>query len=115
INDQKIHVFQYALVGFAIALFFVLLLSLSEFIGFDNSYVIASFAIISLITAYTRSIFKNKKSVYALLGLLVFMLSYIYLIIQLEKSALLVGSIGLFLILAATMYVTRKIKWYEEA
>jgi inner membrane protein len=115
INDLKIHAFQYALVGFAIALFFVLLLSISEFLGFDKSYLIAAIAIIGLITTYSISIFKNSKSVYTLLGLIVFIFSYIYLIIQLEKSALLVGSIGLFLILAATMYTTRKIKWHEEA
>lgn len=114
INEQRIHIFQYALVGFAIALFFILLLSISEFLGFDKSYIIAAFAIIGLTFLYAKSIFNNVKSTYTLLGLMVFIFSYIYLIIQLEKSALLVGSIGLFIILAATMYVTRKIKWYEE-
>jgi inner membrane protein len=58
--------------------------------------------------------FKNKKSSGLLFGLMVALFAYIYIIIQLEKTALLAGSIGLFVIIALTMYVTRKIKWFEE-
>jgi inner membrane protein len=114
IYNQKIHIFQYALVGFAIALFFVLLLSISEFLGFNISYLIAAASIIILNTLYAKSVFTHRNSVFMLAGLNVLLFSYIYIIIQLEKSSLLVGSIGLFVILATTMYVTRKVKWNEE-
>lgn len=111
--DQKIHIFQYALVGFAIALFFILLLSISEFLGFNLSYFIAAASVIILNTLYARSVFTHTNSIFMMTGLNILLFSYIFVIIQLEKSALLVGSIGLFVILAATMYVTRKIKWNE--
>lgn len=113
IYDQKIHLFQYALVGFAIALFFVLLLSISEFLGFNISYLIAAASIIILNALYAKSVFTHRNSVFMSAGLNILLFSYIFIIIQLEKSSLLVGSIGLFVILATTMYITRKVKWSE--
>ena len=114
IYDQRIHIFQYALVGFAIAVFFILLLSVSEFLGFNVSYLLASASVLLLNTFYAKSIFTHPKSVLLLAGLQILLFTYLFIIIQLEKSALLVGSIGLFVILATTMYVTRKIKWGDE-
>jgi inner membrane protein len=114
IQKQKVHIFQYTLVGLALAIFFIMLLSVSEFLNFDLAYLIAGSATIILIFLYSMSLFTNKKSSYLLLGLLVTLFGYIYLIIQLENSALLFGSIGLFIIVAATMYVTRKVSWFEE-
>ncbi len=110
----NIHIFQYTLIGLALAIFFTLLLSISEFWGFDLAYSGAAVATIALIFLYSLGMFKNKKSSVLLLGLMVALFLYIYVIIQLEKTALLTGSIGLFVIIALTMYVTRKIKWFEE-
>ncbi|MBK9568296.1 MAG: inner membrane CreD family protein [Saprospiraceae bacterium] len=109
-----IHIFQYTLIGLALAIFFTLLLSISEFWGFDLAYSGAAVATIGLIFLYSLGMFKNKRSSALLLGLMVALFAYIYIIIQLEKTALLAGSIGLFVIIALTMYVTRKIKWFEE-
>lgn len=109
-----IHIFQYTLIGLALAIFFTLLLSISEFWGFDLAYSGAAIATIGLIFLYSLGMFRNKKSSGLLLGLMVALFAYIYIIIQLEKTALLAGSIGLFVIIAMTMYVTRKIKWFEE-
>ncbi|MFZ1749308.1 MAG: cell envelope integrity protein CreD [Saprospiraceae bacterium] len=114
VQKLKIHIFQYTLIGLALAIFFVLLLSISEFWGFDRAYFGASLATIGLIYLYSLGMFNSKKSSMLLLGLLSGLFAYIYLIIQLEKMALLAGALGLFVIIAATMYVTRKIKWFEE-
>lgn len=115
VQKLHIHIFQYTLIGLALAIFFTLLLSVSEFYGFDFAYSISAIATIGLIFLYSLGMFRNKKSSLLLMALLVALFGYIYIIIQLEKTALLAGSIGLFIILAATMYVTRKIKWFEEA
>lgn len=114
VEKINIHIFQYTLIGLALAIFFTLLLSISEFWGFDLAYSGAAAATIGLIFLYSLGMFKNKKSSGLLLGLMVALFAYIYIIIQLEKTALLAGSIGLFVIIALTMYVTRKIKWFEE-
>jgi inner membrane protein len=114
IQQIKLHLFQYALIGLALVIFFSLLLSFSEIIGFDKSFAIASAATIGLIFTYSLSIYSQRKSSVILLVLLVLIFGFVYTIIQMEESSLLVGSLGLFTILAATMYATRKIKWYEE-
>ena len=111
----RIHIFQYTLIGFALAIFFTLLLSISEFYGFDAAYFGAAIATIGLIFLYSLGMFRNRKSSVILMVLLCSLFGYIYLIIQLEKTALLAGSVGLFVIIAATMYVTRRIKWFEES
>jgi inner membrane protein len=109
----NIHIFQYTLIGLALAIFFTLLLAISEFWGFDLAYSGAATATIGLIFLYSLGMFKNKRSSALLLGLMASLFAYIYTIIQLEKTALLAGSVGLFIIIALTMYVTRKIKWSE--
>ncbi len=114
VNQLKIHVFQYTLVGIALAVFFTLLLALSEYIGYDYSYMISALATIVLIVLYSFSVFHNKKSSLLLLGLLVVIFGFIYTIIQMEEYSLLVGTIGLFAAVAVTMYTTRKIQWYEN-
>jgi inner membrane protein len=114
IEKKKIHIFQYTLTGLALAIFYTLLLAFSEIISFDLSYLISAIAIIILLYLYSLSLFKNKKSAAVLFGMTSLLFGYIYSIIQLEKTALLFGAIGLFVIIAATMYATRKINWYEE-
>ncbi|MEZ4906169.1 MAG: cell envelope integrity protein CreD [Saprospiraceae bacterium] len=114
VQKIKIHIFQYLLIGLALAIFFTLQLSISEFLGFDISYLIAASATIILLFLYSLQIFDSKKSSLILLALLTSLFIYIYIIIQMEKTALLAGSIGLFGVIAATMYVTRKIKWTES-
>ncbi|NOT37923.1 MAG: hypothetical protein HOP11_11145, partial [Saprospiraceae bacterium] len=110
----KVHLFQYGLIGFALAIFFALLLSISEFINFNSAYAISFISVTILIFLFSKSIFSNKSSVYLLSSLVITFFSFIFIIIQLEKTALLFGTIMLFSILAATMYVTTNIKWNEE-
>ncbi|MEP6794057.1 MAG: cell envelope integrity protein CreD [Saprospiraceae bacterium] len=111
LKKQKVHPLQYGLVGAALVIFFILLLSLSEHLGFDPAYVVASLATILLITLYSRSIFSEKRYATLVGGLLILLFGFIYIILQLEDFALLAGSIALFVIIALVMYLTRKVKW----
>ena len=111
IGKINIHLFQYFLIGLALVIFYTLLLSFSENLGFKTSYLIASTATITLITLYSRSIFNHKNFVQFVFGALVGLYGFIYVIIQLENYALLAGSIGLFIIVAMIMYFSRKIDW----
>ena len=109
-----VHPVQYALVGIALMLFYVLLLSFSEHLTFLLSYIIASAMTIGLITLFMRALLKNHRAA-LLIGLLLLILyTFIYIIMQLESYALLVGSLGVFIILAVAMYASQKINWYQK-
>jgi inner membrane protein len=114
LSKSRIHPIQYSLVGIALILFYSLLLSVSEHLGFAISYLIASIAVVVMVTAYSYSIFKSKIQTSILSVLLVILYIFLYILLQLEDVALLIGSIGLFVILGIVMYFSRKIKWYEE-
>ena len=114
ITRKKIHPVQYLLVGIALILFYSLLLSISEQTGFGWAYAIASVSTIALIAGYANSIFKNKKQTALLAGILAGLYLFLYIVLQLEDIALLIGSIGLFVILGIIMYVSGKIKWYKQ-
>jgi inner membrane protein len=109
-----VHPLQYILVGLALCIFYTLLLSVSEYTGFNIAYVIASVATIGLITAYTYSIFKQAGVAIALTSFLSALYGFIYILIQLQDGALLFGSIGLFILLAIVMFYSRRIDWYGD-
>jgi inner membrane protein len=113
LGKLKIHPFQYLLIGLSMCVFFVLLLSLSEHISFAYSYIIAGFATISLITGYSIHILSNKKRSIIIATLLIILYVFLYILLQIEDYALLVGSVALLLVLAAVMFVTRKVDWYS--
>lgn len=106
-----IHPFQYLMIGLALVIFYTLLISISEHSDFTKAYVIAAIAVIGLITLYSKSIMKNWKFPLFIGLSLSILYGFIFVIIQLENYALLVGSIGLFVILAIVMYASRKIDW----
>lgn len=111
----RVHIIQYALVGAALVLFYLALLSLSEFLNFGLSYLIAAGASILLITAYTAKILGNLRfALYLTVGLAL-VYGVLYVILQLEDYSLLVGTAGLFVGLGAVMYVTRNIDWYAQS
>lgn len=113
-QKKPLHPVQYVLVGLALVIFYTLLLSISEFIVFDQAYWIASAATVLLITLYAKSHFESWKTA-ALFGtVLTGLYGFIFVLIRLEDTALLVGSIGLFLVLALVMYASRKINWYNS-
>ena len=111
ISKIKIHIFQYSMIGLALIMFYTLLISITEHSSFMKAYIIAGISVITLITLYSISILKNRKFPMFIAASLGFLYTFLYVIIQLENYALLVGSIGLFAILAAVMYFSRKIDW----
>lgn len=111
-QKKKVHPIQYVLIGLALCIFYTLLLSISEYLGFNNAYAIASSATIVLITLYTKSLFEKWKVALLFGSLLTLLYSFIFVLIQLQDKALLFGSIGLFVVLAIIMYYSRKIEWY---
>jgi inner membrane protein len=112
--QKRIHPVQYLLVGIALILFYSLLLSISEQTGFMIAYLIASVATVSLISVYAYSIFKNASQTGILALILSLLYVFLYVVLQLEDVALLIGSIGLFVILGVIMFLSRKIKWYKQ-
>ncbi len=108
----RIHPFQYLLVGFALCLFYLLLLSLSEHLGFGKAYLLASAATVGLIAAYSGSVLGSFWRAAAIGAGLSGLYSYLYVLLQLEDYALLLGSLGLFALLAAAMALTRRVDWY---
>ena len=111
-QKKPFHAVQYVLVGLALIIFYTLLLSISEFVLFDYAYFIAAAATILLITLYAKSHFKSGRTAAIFGTSLSTLYGFIFVLIRLEDTALLVGSIGLFIILALIMYVSRKINWY---
>ena len=106
---QRVHFLQYVLIGAAMTIYYILLLSLSEQVGFNLAYIIASAATAGLIGTFIWSLLKNRKVALLFAGILTMFYSFIFVILQLQDLALLVGSIGLFLIVALLMYLSQKI------
>jgi len=113
LNRNVIHPVQYLLIGFALLIFYTLLLSISEYLVFKAAYFLASAAIISLITIYSYSVLSDKFKAGIILGVLVFLYGYLYILLQLQDYALLMGSLGLFTVLILVMYLTRNVDWFE--
>jgi inner membrane protein len=110
-NKKSAHPFQYGLIGLALILFYTLLLSISEYTGFNTAYVIASAATIGLIAWFVKSILESGRATTILSVVLVLVYSYVFSLLQLQDYSLLLGSIGLFLTLAVIMYFSKKLKW----
>ncbi len=113
-GKTRIHPFQYSLVAFALLLFYALLTSLGEHIGFNLAYLASAVAVTLLITWYAGTVLSERSSVGWISLLQAGLYVFLFVILQLHDYALLVGSIGLFVILAAIMRASRKIKWYDE-
>lgn len=113
-SKRRIHPLQYTLVGFALVLYYTLLIALSEQFGFTIAYLIASIATVGLLAFYSKSLFSKVKTSAIFSGILTAFYIFIFVIIKQQDYALLIGSIGLFLALALTMFISRKIDWYKK-
>ncbi|MCI5196277.1 MAG: cell envelope integrity protein CreD, partial [Candidatus Electrothrix sp. AW5] len=112
INRRRVHPIQYLLIGLAVTLFYVLLLSISEHLNFNIAYLLSAGAITCLITGYSQGILRNKYFTLTVCALLLILYAYLYIVLQLEDYALLMGALGLFAVLTTVMYLTRKVDWY---
>jgi inner membrane protein len=113
VRERLLHPVQYVFVGFALCVFYLLLISLSEHVGFDWAYSTAAAAITLLVSTYSVFVldgFKEGSVVGVSTGALY---GFLYLLLRLEDYALLAGSLGLFAALALVMLLTRRVNWYE--
>ncbi|MDP3975907.1 MAG: inner membrane CreD family protein, partial [bacterium] len=113
LSKMRIHPLQYLFVGFAMCVFYLLLLSMSEHIAFLSSYLISSAATVVLISLYSVWVLRGKLRALLMAFLLTFIYGYLYVLLQLQDYALLIGSLSLFVVLALVMFLTRKLDWYE--
>lgn len=111
-QGKPFHPVQYVLVGLALVIFYTLLLSISEYLLFDHAYLIAAAATVTLISLYAKSHFANWKTAALFFCTLSVLYGFIFILIRLEDTALLVGSVGLFIVLALVMYASRRVQWY---
>jgi inner membrane protein len=112
VSPKRLHVVQYALVGMAQVLFYLLLLSLAEHVGFAMAYLIAATATVVLTSLYALAALADKLRAAALSVILAGLYALLYVILNAEDYALLIGASLLFAALAGTMFVTRKVDWY---
>jgi len=114
LNKKKVHLLQYILIGAAMTIYYTLLLSFSEQVGFNIAYLIASVATVGLIATFIASLLKNRKAALVFGSILTLFYSFVFVIIQLQDLALLFGSVGLFIIIASLMYLSAQIDWNKK-
>jgi inner membrane protein len=108
-----LHPMQYVFVGFALCVFYLLLLSLSEHVGFDIAYGASAGVTTLLISGYAGAVLNGWRPGSSVATALLVLYGFLYLLLRLEDYALLAGSIGLFVVLAIVMYLTRRMNWYK--
>lgn len=110
----RVHAVQYLLVGGAMSLFYLLLLAFSEHIGVGAAYAIAAVGIVALIAGYAVSVLRQRRRGAAIGGVVAALYGYLYVLLHNEDHALLVGSVGLFAVLAGVMWLTRRVDWFAR-
>ncbi|GAB5350900.1 cell envelope integrity protein CreD [Qipengyuania sp. 483] len=111
VGGAKVAAAEYLLTGAGLVLFFVLLLAFAEWVGFGTAYIIASGAIIGLLTAYSAAVLGGWKRAAFIAGLLTALYSLLFVLLSLEAASLIIGSVLMFAALAGVMYATRNVDW----
>lgn len=111
----RVHPFQYTLIGAALIVYYTLLLSISEQLGFNAAYWIATLATVTLVSLYARSFLRKPQHVILFSLMLTVFYAFIFVIIFQQDLSLLIGSVGLFIVVGLLMYFSRRIVWYKEA
>jgi inner membrane protein len=111
-TGKRVHPAQYVLVGIAQIIFYLLLLSIAERVGFDAGFLLAGAATVALLSVNAAWVFSSRVQGVRALAIFSLLYALIYLLLRLEDNALLVGAIASFLAVAAAMYFTRRIDWY---
>lgn len=114
-KSLRLHPMQYLLVGCALSVFYLLLVSLSEHIAFGRAYLIASLTNAGVIGLYISAVLQSRLRATVFTGLLLLLYGMLYVILCSEDNALLMGSLLIFAILALVMVITRKLDWYRVA
>jgi inner membrane protein len=113
LGRRRVHPVQYTLVGLALSMFFLLLLSLSEHIAFGHAYAVASASCVALLGFYGRFMLGSWRGGAAMGCGVAVLYGTLWTLLQMEQTALIVGSLLLFAVLASVMVVTRRVDWYE--
>ncbi len=114
LSSVRVHPFQYTLVGVALCLFYLILLALSEVIPFTAAYWTGAAMAMLMVALYSAKVLRSARRG-CLVGLgLVLVYAFLFIILRMQDYALLVGTAGLFLVLAVVMFVTRNIDWYAR-
>ena len=111
----RVHPVQYLLVGIALATFYVVLLALSEQVGFASAYVAAAASVVMLIGGYAAAVLRTWRGGILLASVLAVVYALLYGLVVSEQYSLLMGSIALLAAVSALMYLTRKVDWYAYA
>jgi inner membrane protein len=112
LRGLRVHPVQYLLVGLALATFYVVLLAVSEQIGFALAYVLAAAAVVAMVGGYAGVVLAQRRAGILLGALLALIYALLYGLVVSEDYALLMGSLALLAAIAALMYVTRRVNWY---
>lgn len=115
LSGNRIHPVQYSFVGLATAVFYLLLISLSEHISFFLAYLIAVISCVILILFYVRYVLRSYRAAMGFSAMLATLYGLLYVIVQAEDFALLMGAVLVFAVLAILMLATRKVDWYNLA
>jgi len=114
-GKASIHPVQYGVIGFALCLFYILLLSLSELVGFDPAYAASSIVIIALISGYIHGIVRKRTLTLLCAGVLAIVYGSLFVMLQLEELALLMGTLLLLALCVVVMLLTRRLSWKDES
>ena len=109
----RVHPIQYLMIGAALCIFYLLELSLSEHITFPVAYVTATLAIVAMVAAYSRVVLRETGRALAVGAGVAALYGYLYVLLTNEDFALLIGSVGLFVVLGGIMILTRRVNWYS--
>jgi inner membrane protein len=109
LKNERVHILNYILMGLAICLFYVILLSVSEHLGFDKAYLLAAVTITGMISWHVRNILSQRTLCRAVGGALATVYTYMYVLLQMKDFALLFGCLGLVLLLGITMAASSRI------
>ena len=115
LTGKSVHPAQYALVGVAQIIFYLLLLSLAEHLGFDVSFLVAGGSTVALYAINTKWVFGSRKLALRSLAAFSSVYAFIYVLLRVEAYALLVGAIVSFIAIAAAMFITRNVDWYGNS
>ena len=113
-RSLRVHPVQYFLVGAAVSIFFLLLVSLSEHLAFGSAYALAATACVLLLTWYASHMLRSWRSGLPFGAGIAALYALLYVLLRLEQTALLVGAVALFAVLALVMLLTRKVDWYSR-
>ncbi len=115
LKKLRVHTVQYLLIGLALTTFYVVLLALSEQIGFAWAYLVAAAAVVMIVSGYAAAVLGSRRTGLSLGALLALVYALLYGLIVSEQYSLLMGALAMLVIVAALMYLTRRVDWSKLA